>query len=175
MPAARTSDHGARPHARGVSRAPMAFHDTLRFSIDYHGRIDNGSRADVIEPEGREHRPQQNLEPGGGRQQPFLVPDLRLPERQIDLGASRPPTAEYTSSRTAGWWPTGGIPTGRTPSRASGPATARPISCSHRRASGPARRHLRGMPVELLCVPRRLDRARRLFGVTPDMIEVTPV
>src|SRR5437879_10883492 len=38
---------------------PLAFHDTLRFSIDYHARIDNGRGLTFIEPEGREHRPQQ--------------------------------------------------------------------------------------------------------------------
>src|SRR5205814_5570182 len=38
---------------------PVAFRDTLRFSIDYHARIDNGRGLTFIEPEGREHRPQQ--------------------------------------------------------------------------------------------------------------------
>src|SRR2546430_11385087 len=37
---------------------PPAFHDTLRMSIDYHARIDNGRGLPFIEPQGREHRPQ---------------------------------------------------------------------------------------------------------------------
>jgi len=56
---------------------------------------------------------------------------------------------------------------------ASGPAQRDLSRVSHRRASGPARRHVARHAGRLLCVtaPTRVA-PRRLFGVTPDMIEV---
>src|SRR5258708_28168707 len=38
---------------------PLAFPDTLRFSIDYHARIDNARGLKFIKSQGRPHRPQQ--------------------------------------------------------------------------------------------------------------------
>src|SRR5205807_6796821 len=38
---------------------PIAFHDTLRFSIDYHAPLENGQGLTFIQPEGQSHRPQQ--------------------------------------------------------------------------------------------------------------------
>src|SRR5690349_17458271 len=35
----------------------LAFHDTLRFTIEYHARIDNGHGLTFIRPDGLEHRP----------------------------------------------------------------------------------------------------------------------
>ena len=38
---------------------PVAFGDTTRFTIAYHGRVDNGQGLTFIQTEGRTHRPQQ--------------------------------------------------------------------------------------------------------------------
>jgi len=38
---------------------PIAFRDTARFTITYHGRVENGHGLSFIQNEGRSHRPQQ--------------------------------------------------------------------------------------------------------------------
>lgn len=38
---------------------PIGFRDTTRFTIAYHGRVDNGHGLNFIKTEGRSHRPQQ--------------------------------------------------------------------------------------------------------------------
>ncbi len=38
---------------------PVAFRDTARFTIAYHGRVENGHGLTFIQNEGRSHRPQQ--------------------------------------------------------------------------------------------------------------------
>jgi aminopeptidase N len=38
---------------------PIPFHDTTRFTITYHARIESGHGLTFIEPEGRPHRPRQ--------------------------------------------------------------------------------------------------------------------
>ena len=38
---------------------PLAYRDTARFTISYHGRVENGRGLTFIQNEGRQHRPQQ--------------------------------------------------------------------------------------------------------------------
>jgi aminopeptidase N len=38
---------------------PIAFRDTARFTVAYHGRVENGRGLTFIQSEGRSHRPQQ--------------------------------------------------------------------------------------------------------------------
>src|SRR5437870_9761374 len=62
---------------------PLAFHDTLRFSIDYHARIDNGRGLTFIEPEGREHRPQQIWSQGEDHNNHFWFPTYDFPNDKM--------------------------------------------------------------------------------------------
>src|SRR6266581_1318644 len=100
---------------------PVAFRDTLRFSIDYHARIDNGRGLTFIEPEGREHRPQQVWSQGEDHDNHFWFPTYDFPNDKM------------TWELAATW---------------------------------------RGVPVEYYVYRADSSRARRLFGVTPDMIDV---
>src|SRR5205809_1382910 len=52
----RSTAHGDTPVA--YPARPLAFHDTLRFSIDYHARIDNGRGRSEERRVGKEERSQ---------------------------------------------------------------------------------------------------------------------
>src|SRR5207247_8469279 len=52
---------------------PLTFHDTLRFSIAYNARIDKCRGLTFIEPEGREHRPQQIWSQGDENKKHFWL------------------------------------------------------------------------------------------------------
>src|SRR5438046_8596032 len=75
---------------------PVAFRDTLRFSIDYHARIDNGRGLTFIEPEGREHRPQQIWSQGEDHDNHFWFPTYDFPNDKMtwELAATVP--RQYT-------------------------------------------------------------------------------
>src|SRR5437773_1833485 len=75
---------------------PLAFHDTLRFSIDYHARIDNGRGLTFIEPEGREHRPQQIWSQGEDHNNHFWFPTYDFPNDKMtwELG-HQPPVRDH--------------------------------------------------------------------------------
>src|SRR5467141_525203 len=62
---------------------PVPFHDTLRFSIDYHARIDNGRGLTFIEPEGRQHRPQQIWSQGEDHDNHFWFPTYDFPNDKM--------------------------------------------------------------------------------------------
>src|SRR2546430_3937614 len=76
---------------------PLAFHDTLRMSIDYHARIDNGRGLTFIEPEGREHRPQQIWSQGEDHDNHFWFPTYDFPNDKMtwELAATVP--RQYTA------------------------------------------------------------------------------
>jgi len=169
MTTLKSAAHGDT--AGRIPGAPVAFHDTAALFHRVPRAHRQRPRAHVHRAGGPGAPAATDLEPGRGREQPFLVPDLRLSRRQDDLGARRYRTAQYNRpSRTAGWWPPEN-PTGRTPSRGR---------------QDPQRDYL----VSLIVAPlvrsqtmarRAVDyyvyrgdssRARRLFDVTPDMIEV---
>src|SRR2546429_9595491 len=62
---------------------PVAFRDTLRFSIDYHARIDNGRGLTFIEADGREHRPQQIWSQGEDHDNHFWFPTYDSPNDKM--------------------------------------------------------------------------------------------
>src|SRR6266704_2246496 len=80
----------------GYPARPLAFHDTLRFTIDYHARIDNGHGLTFIQPEGREHRPQQIWSQGEDHDNHFWFPTYVFPNDKMtwELAATVP--AEYS-------------------------------------------------------------------------------
>src|SRR5437763_11424470 len=71
---------------------PVAFRDTLRFTIAYHARIDNGQGLTFIEPEGREHRPQQIWSQGEDHDNHFWFPTYDFPNDKMtwELAATVP-------------------------------------------------------------------------------------
>src|SRR5256886_474206 len=152
---------------------PLAFHDTLRFSIDYHARIDNGRGLTFIEPEGREHRPQQIWSQGEDHNNHFWFPTYDFPNDKMtwELAATVPRQYSVVSN-------------GRLVADRRNPDGTHPVTWRQdpRRATylvslivAPLVKLAdtwRGMPVEYYVYRADSNRARRLFGVTPDMIEV---
>src|SRR5438093_900746 len=152
---------------------PLALHDTLRFSIDYHARIDNGRGLTFIEPEGREHRPQQIWSQGEDHDNHFWFPTYDFPNDKMtwELAATVP--RQYTvvsngrllgdrrnpdGTHTVTW---------RQDPRSATYLVSLVVAPLVRLADT-----WRGIPVEYYVYAADSSRARRLFGVTPDMIDV---
>ena len=55
-------------------RGPPAFGDTVRFTVDYHGRIRQGDGLYFFKADGRPHRPQQVYSGGGTDGNPRWLP-----------------------------------------------------------------------------------------------------
>src|SRR5260370_27347010 len=62
---------------------PAAFGDTLRFTIAYHVRIDNGRGLTFIKPEGQEHRPQQIWSQGADHNNHYWFPTYDFPNDKM--------------------------------------------------------------------------------------------
>src|SRR2546428_763678 len=152
---------------------PLAFHDTLRFVIDYHARIDNGRGLTFIEPEGREHRPQQIWSQGEDHDNHFWFPTYDFPNDKMtwDLAATVP--RQYTV-----------VSNGRLVADRRNPDGTHTVTWRQDPQSATYLVSLvvaplvrpadtwRGIPVEYYVYAADSSRARRLFGVTPDMIDV---
>src|SRR6266550_2944718 len=151
----------------------LAFRDTLRFSIDYHARIDNGRGLTFIEPEGREHRPQQIWSQGEDHNNHFWFPTYDFPNDKMtwELAATVPRQYSVVSN-------------GRLVADRRNPDGTHTVTWRQDPRSATYLVSLivaplvkladtwRGMPVEYYVYRADSNRARRLFGVTPDMIEV---
>ncbi len=152
---------------------PLAFRDTLRFSIDYHARIDNGRGLTFIEPEGREHRPQQIWSQGEDHNNHFWFPTYDFPNDKMtwELAATVPRQYSVVSN--------GRLVTDRRNPDGTHTVTWRqdPRSATYLVSLIVAplvklADTWRGLPVEYYVYRADSNRARHLFGVTPDMIEV---
>src|SRR5216117_4299365 len=152
---------------------PLAFRDTLRFSIDYHARIDNGRGLTFIEPEGREHRPQQIWSQGEDDNNHYWFPTYDFPNDKMtwELVATVPRQYAVVSNgrlvadrrnpdgtHTVTW---------RQDPRSATYLVSLVVAPLVRLADT-----WRGIPVEYYVYAADSSRARRLFGVTPDMIDV---
>jgi aminopeptidase N len=152
---------------------PLAFHDTLRFSIDYHARIENGHGLTFIRPDGQEHRPQQIWSQGEDHNNHFWFPTYDFPNDKMtwELVATVP--RQYTV-----------VSNGRLIADRPNPRNTHTVTW---RQDKPSSTYLvslvvaplakladtwRGVPVEYYVYHADSGRARRLFGVTPDMIDV---
>src|SRR5437868_13299775 len=62
---------------------PIAFHDTLRFSIDYHAPLENGQGLTFIQPEGQSHRPQQIWSQGEDHDNHYWFPTYDFPNDKM--------------------------------------------------------------------------------------------
>src|SRR5881296_1510873 len=152
---------------------PVAFHDTLRFTIDYHARIDNGRGLTFIQPDGRAHRPRQIWSQGEDHDNHFWFPTYDFPNDKMtwELVATVP--AEYSV-----------VSNGRLVADRKTPGGTRTVTWRQDRPSAtylvslivaPLIRFTdtwRGVPVDYYVYRADSGLARRLFGVTPDMIDV---
>jgi aminopeptidase N len=77
----RTSRHGDTLVVF-LSR-PVGFGDTARFTITYHGVVDNGRGLTYITPEGRPHRPRQIWSQGEDHDNHFWFPTYDFPNDKM--------------------------------------------------------------------------------------------
>ena len=160
------------------------FRDTVRFTIDYRGKVVQGRGSLLLQ--GRAGRPtpdpQQVYSGGGTDGNPNWIPTYAGPQRQGDLGAGRPGAGRSHGGleRPAGERQTRSVRGGAPGARRSRTHTV------HWRQERPASTYLislvvapltkvtdrwRDVPLEYYVYPEDLPLARRLFGVTPDMME----
>ena len=172
--AARRALAFARPGDSLVVRLPRpaGFGDTVRFTVDYHGRIRQGYGLYFFRDEGRPHRPQQVYTGGGTDGNPRWLPTWGGPADKAtwDLVATVP--ARFTV-----------VSNGRL---VSDGLSSRGMRTTHWRQERPASTYLislvvapfvklsdrwRGIPVDYYVYREDSALARPLFGVTPDMME----
>jgi aminopeptidase N len=164
---------------------PAAFRDTVRFTIDYHGRISHGRGLYFFKAEpGRPRRTQQVYSGGGTDGNPNWIPTYGPPNDKAtwDLSARVPVNLTVVSN--------GRLVSDRPDPKAVGGRAARPTGATHTvhwRQERPASTYLislvaaplrkltdrwRDVPLEYYVSPEDVPNARRLFGVTSDMMEV---
>jgi aminopeptidase N len=152
---------------------PAAFGDTVRFTVNYHGRIVQGRGLYFFKEEpGRPHRPQQVYSGGGTDGNPRWIPTYGAPHDKAtwEMIATVPARLTVVSNgrlvsdrRVAG-----GLRT--THWRQEKPASTYLISL----VAAPLvklRERWRDVPLEYYVYAEDSARARPLFGVTPDVME----
>ncbi|HVH11183.1 MAG TPA: M1 family metallopeptidase [Gemmatimonadales bacterium] len=177
----RVADGAGRPlvaHAHGDTLVvyparPVAFHDTLRFAIDYHARVENGRGLTFIQSEGREHRPQQIWSQGEEHDNHLWFPTYDFPNDKMrwELVATVPrEDAVISNGRLVADRPAAGGQHTVTWRQDQPSATYLVSLVVAPLAKLSDRWH--GVPVEYYVYHADSGVARRLFGVTPDMIDV---
>ena len=176
----------ARPGDSIVIRLPRpaGFRDTVRFTIDYRGQITQGRGLYFFKAEpGRPRHPQQVYSGGGTDGNPNWIPTYAAPNDKAtwELVARVPADLTVVSNgRLVSDRPDAPARGART-----GPARARTHTV-HWRQERPASTYLislvaapfrkvsdrwRDVPLEYYVYPEHVAQARRLFGVTSDMME----
>ncbi len=168
--ALRTSRHGDTLVVH-LAKA-IAYGDTARFTLSYHGVVTNGKGLTFINPEGRAHRPQQIWSQGEDHDNHYWFPTYDFPNDKMtwDLSATVPKgmfavsnghlVSDVTArdgSRTVSW-------------RQDKPSATYLVSV----VVGPlAKVHdtWRTIPVDYYVYHDDSALARPLFKSTPDMIE----
>ncbi|MGH7510421.1 MAG: M1 family aminopeptidase [Gemmatimonadales bacterium] len=156
---------------------PAGFRDTVRFTIDYHGRITHGRGLYFFKAEpGRPHRPQQIYSGGGTDGNPNWIPTYGPPNDKT--------TWELIATVPVGYTV---VSNGRLVSDRAGRAGKGAMRTVHWRQERPASTYLislvvapltrisarwRDVPVHYYVYPEDVPRARRIFGITPDIMEV---
>jgi aminopeptidase N len=176
----RTSLRFSRPGDTLVVHLAKAagFRDTLRFTIDYHGKITQGRGLYFFKAEaGRPHRPQQIYSGGGTDGNPNWIPTYGSPNDKTTWEMVATVPAAYTV-----------VSNGRRVSDRPGPSRAsertHTVTWTQER---PASTYLislvvaplqkltdrwRDIPLEYYVYPEYAALARRLFGMTPDVMDV---
>ena len=164
----------ARPKDTLVVRLaqPAAFGDTVRFTVDYHGRIRQGYGLYFFKADGRPHRPQQVYSGGGTDGNPRWLPTWAGPADKAtwELSATVPaPLVVVSNGRLISDRPApGGMHT--VTWRQEKPASTYLVSL----AAAPFAKisdRWRNIPVDYYVYREDSVLARPLFGATPDMIE----
>ena len=153
---------------------PAGFRDTVRFTVDYRGKIRQGRGLYFFKAEaGRPHRPQQIYSGGGTDGNPNWIPTYGAPHDKAtwDLIATVP--AGYTV-----------VSNGRQISDVPGAKRTHTVQWRQER---PASTYLislviapftrladkwRDIPLSYYVYPEDAPSARRLFGMTPDLMDV---
>jgi aminopeptidase N len=170
----RPSRSFARPGDSLVVRLarPAGFGDTVRFTVDYHGRIRQGYGLYFFKDDGRPHRPQQVYSGGGTDGNPRWLPTWGGPADKTtwELLATVPARLTVVSN-------------GKLVSDRPAPGGMHTV---HWRQEKPASTYLislavapfvkltdrwRRVPLEYYVYPEDTARARPLFHVTPDMMD----
>ncbi|HEX5437771.1 MAG TPA: M1 family aminopeptidase [Gemmatimonadaceae bacterium] len=155
-------------------RSPATFRDTVRFAIAYTARIDNGHGLTFIKADGRPHRPQQIWSQGEDHNNHDWFPTYDFPNDKMTWELMATVPAEYTvvsngrlvkttsdhkrGTRTFDW-------------RQDKPSATYLVSLV---VAPLAKIHdsWHGKPVDYYVYHSDSARARRVFSVTPDMIDV---
>ena len=153
--------------------APVAFADTMRFTISYLGKVENGNGLTFIQPEGRPHRPRQIWSQGEDHNNHFWFPTYDFPNDKMTWSLEATVPGGYTA-----------VSNGRlTLDRRNADGT-RTMSWRQDRPSATYLVSLivaplvkihdawRTVPVDYYVYREDSARAPRLFHRTPDMIDV---
>jgi aminopeptidase N len=163
---------------------PAGFRDTVRFTIDYRGRITQGRGLYFFKAEpGRSRRPQQVYSGGGTDGNPNWIPTYAGPNDKATWELIARVPAELTVVSN------GRLVSDRAdpPARARGPGMARARTHTVQwRQDRPASTYLislvaapfkkvserwRDVPLDYYVYPEDVPLARRLFGITPDIMD----
>jgi aminopeptidase N len=165
-----TGRHGDTLVVR-LARA-AAFGDTVRFTIEYHAHIENGRGLTFIQSDGRPHRPREIWSQGEAQDNHDWFPTYDFPNDKMTWEVIATVPAGYTA-----------VSNGRLISDVRG-AGSHTTHWSQDRPSAtylvslvvaPLARiadHWHAVPVDYYVYHEDSALARRLFGVTPDMIDV---
>jgi aminopeptidase N len=152
---------------------PVAMHDTARFTITYHGKVENGRGLTFIQPDGLAHRPQQIWSQGEDHNNHYWFPTYDFPNDKMTWSLEATVPRGYTAVSN------GGLVVDRR--NADGTRTMT------WRQARPSATYLvslivaplvkvgdawQGIPVDYYVYPEDSALARPLFRVTPDMIQV---
>jgi len=152
---------------------PVAFHDTVRFVLDYHARIANGRGLTFIQPEGRAHRPQQIWSQGEDHDNHLWFPTYDFPNDKMtwELVATVPQAYSVVSN-------------GRLVSDRPNADATHTVTWNQDKPNSTYLVSLvvaplvrvadqwRGIPVDYYVYRADSALARRLFHLTPNMIDV---
>src|SRR5437660_12725665 len=152
---------------------PIAFHDTLRRVICYHAPPESGKGLTFIQPEGQEHRPRQIWSQGEDHNNHFWYPTYDIPNDKMtwELVATVPQQYSVVSNGQL-------VADRKLPDRTHSVTWRQHLPSSTYLVSlivaplvkVPDRWHT--IPVDYYVYHADSSRARRLFAVTPDMIDV---
>ena len=152
---------------------PIAFHDTLRCVIDYHAPLENGKGLTFIQPEGQEHRPRQIWSQGEDHNNHFWFPTYDFPNDKMtwELVATVPQQYTVVSNGTL-------VADRKLPGATHSVTWRQDLPSSTYLVSlivAPLVKvadHWHAIPVDYYVYHADSNRARRLFAVTTDMIDV---
>ncbi len=154
--------------------SPAGFRDTVRFTVDYRGRVTHGRGLYFFKEEsGRPHRPRQVYSGGGTDGNPRWIPTLAAPHDKAtwELVATVP--AKFTVVSNGRLVSDRLVAGGRRTTHWSQerPASTYLISLAVAPLVKVSDRW-RNVPVDYYVYPEDKALARPLFGLTPDMMEV---